>query len=255
MQTSRRCSVGWRAGLVALLMAVFAAGVGWHVLHHRGQPEAADQDIHPAQAAGPATRIDANYNVLLVSIDTCRSDRLSCYGYKRPTTPNIDAVAKDGAMFKTAMTPVPLTTPAHSSMLTGTYPPTHGVHLNTSDRLADSNVTLAKTLREAGDQTAAFVGAFPIDSRFRLNQGLDTYDGRFAEEAQKVIFSHRAGEKVTEEHSICSPCLLGWSAAITSIVLSMTHLFDDFFNRQSPVGHPDRSPPVTIAAGTGHEHR
>ena len=68
-------------------------------------------------------------------------------------------------MFKMAMTPVPLTTPAHSSMLTGMYPPAHGVHLNTFDRLADSNVTLATILRNSGYQTAAFVEAFPLDSR------------------------------------------------------------------------------------------
>ena len=142
--------------------------------------------IAAAEAAGPLAHIDAIHNVLLVSIDTCRADHLSCYGYKRPTTPNIDAVARDGAMFKMALTPVPLTTPAHSSMFTGTYPPTHGVHLNTYDRLADSNVTLAKILREAGYQTAAFVAAFPLDARFGLNQGFDTYDGRFAEEAKKV---------------------------------------------------------------------
>jgi tetratricopeptide (TPR) repeat protein len=168
------------------MAAIFAAWAGWHFLYRHGSSE----------AGGPLAHSDAVPNVLLVSIDTCRADRLSCYGYKRRTTPNIDAVAHDGAMFKTATTPVPLTTPAHSSMLTGMYPPTHGVHLNTYDRLADSNVTLAKTLREAGYQTAAFVAAFPLDTRFRLNQGFDTYDGRFDEEAKKVIFSHRAGETV-----------------------------------------------------------
>ncbi|MGO9109039.1 MAG: sulfatase-like hydrolase/transferase [Thermoguttaceae bacterium] len=197
MQTSRRSWGGWRAGLVGLLIAaVLAAWAGWHFLRRPGSSEAGDKDDRPAEAAGPPAHIGAVPNVLLVSIDTCRADRLSCYGYKRPTTPNIDAVARDGAMFKTAMTPVPLTTPAHSSMLTGMYPPTHGVHLNTCDRLADSNVTLAKLLREAGYQTAAFVAAFPLDSRFGLNQGFDTYDGQFTEEAKKVIFSHRAGEKV-----------------------------------------------------------
>ena len=133
---------------------------------------------------------------MLISIDTCRADRLSCYGYKRPTTPNIDALARDGAMFKMALTPVPLTTPSHSSMFTGTYPPTHGVHLNDYDHLADSNVTLAKILREAGYQTAAFVGAFPLDSRFGLNQGFETYDGRFSQGSEKVSFSRRAGEEV-----------------------------------------------------------
>ena len=156
----------------------------------------ATRAIAAATAAGPPAGIDAIRNVVLISIDTCRADHLSCYGYKRPTTPNIDAVARDGALFKMALTPVPLTTPAHSSMFTGTYPPTHGVHLNTYDHLADSNVTLAKTLREAGYQTAAFVGAFPLDARFGLNQGFDTYDGRFTEEEKQGFFSRRAGEEV-----------------------------------------------------------
>ncbi|MBN2475881.1 MAG: sulfatase-like hydrolase/transferase, partial [Pirellulales bacterium] len=197
MQRSRRFSAGWRAGLVALLtVAVVAAWAGWHLLCRHGSSEAGEQGNRAAEAAGPPAHNDAGPNVLLVSIDTCRADHLSCYGYKRPTTPNVDAVAHDGAMFKTAISPVPLTTPAHSSMLTGVYPPTHGVRLNTYDRLADSNVTLAEILREAGYQTAAFVGAFPLDSRFGLNQGFDTFDGRFAEDENKVIFSHRAGEKV-----------------------------------------------------------
>jgi len=151
-----------------------------------------------ADAAGPSTRIDAIHNVLLVSIDTCRADHLSCYGCKRPTTPNIDAAAHDGAIFKMAMTPVPLTTPAHCSMLTGTYPPTHGVHLNSYyERLANSNVTLAKTMRDAGYQTAAFVGGFTLDARFGLNQGFDTYDGHFGEKGKKGLDERRDAEKVT----------------------------------------------------------
>ena len=159
------------------LDAIIIAWVGW---------------LFYPQASAPATI----RNVILISIDTCRANHLSCYGYKRPTTPNIDAVAQDGAMFKMALTPVPLTTSAHSSMFTGTYPPTHGVHLNTYDRLAGNNATLATILRGAGYQTAAFVAAFPLDSRFGLNQGFDTYDGRFSAEGTQGYFSHRAGEEV-----------------------------------------------------------
>ena len=125
-----------------------------------------------------------------------RADHLSCYGYKRSTTPNIDAVAREGTMFKMAMTPVPLTTLVHSSMLTGTYSPTHGVHLNTFDILAGFDVTLAKTLKEAGYQTAAFVAAFPLDARFGLDQGFDTYDGTFGEEGKDGILSRRSAEEV-----------------------------------------------------------
>ncbi|MGA2257247.1 MAG: sulfatase-like hydrolase/transferase, partial [Thermoguttaceae bacterium] len=176
--------------LVAVLLAtIFLAWGGWHLLPRRGPSEASDKGARPAVSG---------LNVLLVSIDTCRADRLSCYGYKRQTTPNIDALAHDGAIFKMALTPVPITTPAHSSMLTGTYPPTHGVHLNAYDHLADSNVTLAKILREAGYQTAAFVAAFPLNSRFGLNQGFETYDGRFDEEHEiKGGISRRQGEEVS----------------------------------------------------------
>jgi arylsulfatase A-like enzyme/tetratricopeptide (TPR) repeat protein len=186
-----------RVRLVALLLvAVLAVWAVSHFLHGRRQPEAGDKDNPTTTADGAPAGINATRNVLLISIDTCRADHLSCYGYKRQTTPNIDAVAREGAMFKMALTPVPITTPAHSSMLTGTYPPTHGVHFNTYDHLADSNVTLAKTLRDAGYQTAAFVGAFPLDARFGLNQGFDTYDGRFTDEGKKGFFSRRVGEEV-----------------------------------------------------------
>lgn len=136
-------------------------------------------------------------NVVLVSIDTCRADRLSCYGYRRPTTPNIDEVARDGVQFNDASTPVPITLPAHSSMLTGTYPPTHGVRLNEVSPLDGSNVTLAEILRAAGYQAAAFVGGFTMDSRFGLDQGFDTYDCRFTGKEGKAFYSERKADEVS----------------------------------------------------------
>ncbi|MCY2927566.1 MAG: sulfatase-like hydrolase/transferase, partial [Planctomycetota bacterium] len=136
--------------------------------------------VHRSPAA-----IEGVRNVVLISIDTCRAERLSCYGYKRPTTPNIDAVAREGVLFRHALTPIPETTPAHASMLTGTCPLTHGVRENGS-RMADSNVTLAKILREAGYRTGGFVGGFPLDARFGLNQGFDVYDSRFTQTTWKA---------------------------------------------------------------------
>jgi arylsulfatase A-like enzyme/Tfp pilus assembly protein PilF len=203
LQLSQRFSVGWRAGLVALVVAaVVVSCAGWHFLHRRGQPENRTQGIVSGDAAGPPTGIEAIHNILLVSIDTCRADHLGCYGYKRPTTPNIDAVARDGAMFKMALTPVPLTKPAHCSMFTGMYPPTHGVHWNTSsEHLADTNVTLAKVLRQAGHQTAAFIGGFPLDARFGLNRGFDTYDGYFDNKGSKGLDQDHDAEQVTRRAS------------------------------------------------------
>ena len=126
-----------------------------------------------AQAAGTPREVR---NVVLISIDTCRADRLSCYGFDRPTTPNIDAIARDGVLFENVISPVPATLPAHSSMLTGTVPPYHGVHANNNYRLSASNVTLAELLKKEGFTTAAFVSSFTLDAQFGLNQGFDTYN-------------------------------------------------------------------------------
>lgn len=166
-----------RVAIVAVIVAVIAVGLAVLYFYHR------------------QARIR---NVVLISIDTCRADHLSCYGYKRQTTPHIDAVARDGVMFTGAMSPVPLTTPAHCSMLTGTYPPTHGVRINDGTRLAESRVTLAEIMHNAGYQTAAFVGAFPLDSKLGLNKGFDTYDCDFA---RKSDMSAPAGERSAQEVS------------------------------------------------------
>ena len=94
-------------------------------------------------------------NVLLISIDTLRADRLSAYGFPRPTTPNIDAVAREGVLFRNVHTPVPMTLPAHVSMLTGTLPPTHGLRDNLLNRLPDASLTLAEMLKPRGFTTDA----------------------------------------------------------------------------------------------------
>lgn len=136
-------------------------------------------------------------NILLISIDTCRADRLSCYGYRRNTTPNIDALASEGVLFKNAVSPVPLTLPAHSSMLTGTIPPYHGVHNNTGYKLFDNNETLAEILQKRGFSTGAVIGACVLDSLFGLDQGFDKYDDEFDEEFQTFSFAERKGAEVS----------------------------------------------------------
>lgn len=117
--------------------------------------------------------------VLLISIDTCRADYLGCYGCPRGTTAHIDAFARESVLFEHALSPVPLTLPAHASMMTGTIPPCHGVRDNLSYRLGQSNVTLAEVLRDNGYATGAIVSAFVLDSKFGLDQGFDAYDDDF----------------------------------------------------------------------------
>lgn len=118
-------------------------------------------------------------NVILISIDTCRPDYFGCYGRAGGTTPHIDAFAADAVKFSNVVSPVPLTFPAHSSMLTGTYPPFHGVHDNIAYRLADRNTTLAELLKELGYRSAGIVGAFVMDQQFGIAQGFDHYDDEF----------------------------------------------------------------------------
>ncbi len=92
-------------------------------------------------------------NVILISIDTLRADHLSCYGYKRPITPNLDRLASEGILFKNAYSTAVWTPPAHASMLTGLYPSQHGVvHQN---KLRSDIQTVAEHLQRNGYHTAA----------------------------------------------------------------------------------------------------
>jgi len=136
-------------------------------------------------------------NVVLISIDTCRADHLSCYGYPYRTTPNIDAVAGEGVLFENVVSPVPITLPAHSSMLTGTVPPYHGVHDNYDYRLADGNITLAEILKDKGFTTGAIISAVVLDSEYGINQGFDYYNERFEDLPGTVPIVQREGAKTS----------------------------------------------------------
>jgi arylsulfatase A-like enzyme/Tfp pilus assembly protein PilF len=136
-------------------------------------------------------------NVLLISIDTCRSDHLSCYGYSAKTTPNIDNLAAEGVLFKRVITPVPLTLPAHTSMLTGTNPIYHGVHSNIGYIVGESNKTLPELMRQKGFITGAVVSSFVLDSQFGLNQGFDVYEDKFVRPIPSGAHNERRGDETS----------------------------------------------------------
>ncbi|MBN2377822.1 MAG: sulfatase-like hydrolase/transferase [Sedimentisphaerales bacterium] len=135
--------------------------------------------------------------IILISIDTCRADHLSCYGYSQETTPHIDALAQKAILFNNAITPVPLTLPAHSSMMTGTIPNQHGVHDNMDYQLGSSNITLAEILGKKGYKTAAIVSSFVLDHKFGLDQGFESYNDQFEQQHTYLEISERRGEEVT----------------------------------------------------------
>ena len=115
--------------------------------------------------------------VILISIDTLRSDRLPAYGYDRVETPAIDRLRADSILFEQAYTQVPLTLPAHVSMLTGLYPPEHGVRDNAGYRLRSEGLPyLPRLLKDLGYGTGAAVSAFVLRATAGLDAGFDFYD-------------------------------------------------------------------------------
>jgi len=129
--------------------------------------------------AAAATRPSGKPNVLLITIDTLRSDHLGCYGYRQIKTPNIDGLARDGIRFEKAFTPVPITLPAHAALLSGTYPMYNGLHDFSGNKLNPAQPTLASVLKQNGYSTGAVVAAAVLDSRFGLNHGFDFYYDHF----------------------------------------------------------------------------
>jgi tetratricopeptide (TPR) repeat protein len=127
------------------------------------------------QSTTPKPAGETRPNIILISVDTLRADRLRSNAPSAAATPNIDKLLRGGTSFSQESSMVPLTLPSHVSMLTSTYPFVNGVEDN-GERLAAGTVTLADTLRSHGYQTAAFLGSFVLDRRFGLDQGFDTYD-------------------------------------------------------------------------------
>jgi len=123
-------------------------------------------------------------DILLISIDTLRADRLGCYGYRGAQTPHIDRLADEGVVFESATAPVPTTLPSHASMLTGLIPPEHGVRLNSGYRLGESICTLAEVLTENGYQTGGFIAGLPLVAANGLAQGFDFYDDQLSQKSR-----------------------------------------------------------------------
>jgi len=139
-------------------------------------------------------------NVLLITLDTTRADRLGCYGYPNGLTPTIDGIAGQGILFERAYSTVPLTLPAHSSMMTGLYPPEHGTRINGRNALPETVQTLAEVMKEDGYRTGAFIAAFVLDRKFGISQGFETYndDMTGAEEIEEKLHVYRNGRLVVE---------------------------------------------------------
>lgn len=127
--------------------------------------------------AGACVRRAQRPSIILISIDTLRADHLAAYGYRGITTANIDALARDGVIYRNAWSHCPLTLPSHLAILTGLLPPQHGVRDNAGYRLdGNAHPTLASLLRAHGYATGAAVSAYVLRASTGANAGFDDYD-------------------------------------------------------------------------------
>jgi choline-sulfatase len=167
-------------------------------------------------AAGPP-------NLLLVTIDTLRADRVGAYGFAAGTTPAIDALARDGVLLEDAVAHVPQTRPSHVSLFTGRLPFEHGIRDNFSKPLDAGTPTLASLLKQRGYATGGFIGAYPVSADSGLQRGFDAFDDPFAPAssvATRQDRSERRGAEVVDR-------ALEWlRAPRRAPFFAWVHLFD-----------------------------
>ncbi|MEQ1504870.1 MAG: sulfatase-like hydrolase/transferase, partial [Myxococcota bacterium] len=178
-------------------------------------------------------------SVLLVTLDTTRADHLGPYGASFARTPTLDRLAADGATFLRAYASCPLTIPSHSTILTGRYPPAHGVHDNGAFLLGDAELTLAERLHDAGWHTLAVTSAFPTQRRWGFGQGFDVYHDPLTRRPTQLDWSdQRRADEVVDD-------VIASLAAIPDDgrpVFAWVHLFDAHWPYDPPPAYADTVP-------------
>ena len=135
-----------------------------------------NESTRPLVKSPPESRLP---DLVLISIDTLRADRLGVYGYDKNTSPVIDGFARESVLFERHQAQSPLTLPSHASIFTGRDPDRHGVRSNGTYRLTAAADTMAEVLTSQGFTTGAFVSANVLNPMFGLDQGFATYAGDF----------------------------------------------------------------------------
>jgi arylsulfatase A-like enzyme/Flp pilus assembly protein TadD len=178
----------------------------------------------------PELRRDPGLSVLLVTIDTLRADAVGAYGAAGAVTPWMDRLAREGVRFESAHAHNVVTLPSHANILSGRYPLDHRVRDNAGFRFPRDTETLATLLKARGYRTGAFVSAFPLDSRFGLARGFDTYDDRFGDSGAHTAFfiqERRGSETVAAARA----WLEGQGGAPT---FCWVHVFEPHFPYEPP---------------------
>jgi len=239
MQGNRRHSLGsppatktghkrFGGAVLLILLGLFAWNSSCSRSRDPARPTAPADLLRHAAAAG--------FNLLLITLDTTRADRLGCYGYEQAETPTIDALAGRGVRFDDAVTSVPITLPSHATIMTGRYPPAIGVRDNGTYQLAEEHVTLAEILKGNGYDAVAFVASFTLDERFGLNQGFDLYEFEVGPDGRKA-----GGLAYERRADAVSDSAIGWLQARDESggagpFFMWVHYFDPHVPYDSPIG-------------------
>ncbi len=208
---------------------------------------AAAWSIGRAPESAPSLEDGRRPNVLLVSIDSLRADHLHAYGYPRETSPAIDALARDGALFRVVVAPSSWTLPSHMTLLTALPPELHGVTTN-ERRLEPRALTLAEVLRDAGYATAGFVAAPYVRAMYGFDQGFDVYDESIVAEG---LFDSLLGVTSPESTRLVTRYLEEWNTAgRKKPFFVFLHLWDVHYDYQPPPPYdtmfdPDYDGPIT----------
>jgi arylsulfatase len=192
---------------------------------------------------GCRERAPSHPDVILITLDTTRADHIGAYGYERDITPEMDRFAEDAVLYRRAWSTSPWTLPAHASIFTGKYPTSHGAHSNATsgdatladalkhpvlrqfrvNRLGEEQVTLAELLRDAGYETAAFVGGPWLSPAFGLLQGYAVMDATVAS------IAGRSGDKLTRR-------AIAWIRDVPPE--RPLHLLINYFDAHAPYAPP-----------------
>ena len=179
-------------------------------------------------APGPSRGTKERPNLLLITIDTLRADLVSCYGGGPLKTPNIDRLAEKGIVFRRAFAQTTTTLPSHANILLGLNPLRHGVHDNSNFIVGKEFLTLAEHLQAAGYATAAFIGGFPLDSRFGLDRGFDVYDETLEDRgSNEMFYRERKAEAVVASS-------LRWLEGRSGPWFAWVHCFDPHHPYEPP---------------------